>query len=118
MHVEGIHPGTLSGIYPHDSFPVIEPELGTAKPEVLCCIHELEEAGDTEFQRVQVEDLELLETGGSDPGNEWLQISDGTSEPKPAKVGECDSCSDWSRQESPVNREVDINQECLEMGHE
>jgi len=60
MHVKGIHPGSLSGIYPHVNCLVIEPELGAAKPEVLCCAHELEEARETESQWHQKQDLDLL----------------------------------------------------------
>src|SRR5260221_6302139 len=42
--VEDIHPGTLSGIYPHGGPADVEQELGTAKAKDICFAHELQEA--------------------------------------------------------------------------
>jgi len=105
MHVKRIHPGSLSGIYPRVDCIDIEPELGAAKPEVLCCAHELEEARETESQRRQEQDLDLLEKRGSDLEKERFQLRAKPSEPKPAKVGKCDCWSDLSRQQLqlPIN---------------
>ena len=59
-HVKGIRIGPLMGMYPRDDFIVREPEPGTAKTEVLCCAHGLEEAWGRERELVEERDLELL----------------------------------------------------------
>jgi hypothetical protein len=47
---EKIHRGMIMGIHTHIKAIVYEPDFGTAKPEVLCCIHELREMWDRKVE--------------------------------------------------------------------
>src|SRR6266566_507351 len=57
----------FAGIHLHLNLSVRELEIGTAEPEVPCCVHELHEIWDGKRGLLEEENLELLKAGGGDP---------------------------------------------------
>jgi hypothetical protein len=65
-------------------------------------------------------DLKLLEERDGDPRKKRLQVSVGTSEPKPAEVRKCGPRHDpWSMQQLSLNAvEIKADPQCLQLWHE
>jgi hypothetical protein len=95
-YAKGIHLGLTPGEDSHTNVLVIEIEYGTVEPEVLCCVHKLQETWDRKCELVEEVDIKPLEARGGDPTNECLQVSDNTTELEMAKVRESD---DWRTRE-------------------
>jgi hypothetical protein len=80
-----------------------ELELATAEPEVLCCVHKLQEKWDGKGEVLEEQNFELLEARGGDPTNKRFQVGGDTSEKKLAEVRKCDLYRDWSMHELPLH---------------
>jgi len=83
------------GEHIHSNPVSIEHEFRTAKAEVLCCTHELQEVWDGQVVLMEEQDLELLEQRGGHSRKEYFQVTVKPSEPKPAKVRKCDVGDEW-----------------------
>jgi hypothetical protein len=84
----------LTGIDIHiDSLPR-EPEYGTLKRGVFCCVRKLQEMWDGKRELVEKLNLDLLEARGGDLMNKCFQVNVNTSVPDTAEVRECDGCDD------------------------
>jgi hypothetical protein len=94
---------SLAGIRSHDNRLLMKSELGTPKPEVLCCSHKLQEVWDGIGELVKKQYLELLEDRGVDPGKNSFQVSTNSLEPEPAKVRKCDVSHGWGIQQPPLD---------------
>jgi hypothetical protein len=109
------------GIRCHIDLVTGEMELGVAEP-----VHKLQEMWDGKRELLEEENLEPLEARGGHPTNNRFQISVNALEPKPAKVRECDGCSDWHKRELSLssmagNNEREIrasDHERLQLRHE
>ena len=100
-----------------------EHKSGTVKPEVLCCVHKLQEASDGKRELVEEANIKLLEARGGDPMNKCFQVTANTLEPEMVKVRECDGCHNWRMHQLPLyitvgNGEEKANHERLQLGHE
>jgi hypothetical protein len=122
IYVKGMHLGP-TGIHIHKDSLRVELEFGTVEPEVLCCVHKLQETWDGKRELVEEPNFKLLEARCGDLTNKSLQVSVNTSEPEPVKVREYDGCHDRRMCELPLhitagNRESKENPERLQLGHE
>src|SRR5258708_7784296 len=94
-HGQGIRLGRLTGIHSYVNVVVREHEIGTAEPEVLCCVHKLQETRNGKRELVEEGNFELLEERGSDPRNNRFHVGAGTSEHKHTKVRKRGMGHDW-----------------------
>src|SRR6266436_1089902 len=78
----------------HTDSLINEIEHGTVEPEVLCCVHKLNETRNGKRELFEELNVQLSEAGGGDPTNNRLQVSANTSEPNPMKVRKYGVCSD------------------------
>src|SRR5712671_599401 len=122
-HGQGIRLGTLGGINPQYGPLNIEPQLGTTKPEFMCCAHKLSEIWESKRELGGETDLELLEEGGGHPRKERFPVSTITFEPEPANIWKCDMCCEWCVRQLPFNtavenRGVKRDSKCLELRQE
>ena len=65
---------------------VLASSFGALEPEVLGCVHKLQESWHGKSELVEDVDTELLEAWGGDPMNNCFQVSSNTVEPKTAKI--------------------------------
>jgi hypothetical protein len=91
------------GIHSTSTSSLEQTEHGVAEPEVLSCIHKLQEMWDGKRELLEEEDLESLKARGGHPTNNLFQISVNTLEQKPAKVRKCDGCNDRHMRELSLN---------------
>jgi hypothetical protein len=111
------------GIHLHINYVVRELKFGKPEPEVLCCVHELQETWDGNRELIEEPNFKLLEARGGDPMNKCFQESSNTSELENMKVREGYSCHGWRMRVLPLhimvgNNKVKGDQECLQLGHE
>ena len=104
---------------------VKELELATAEPEILCCVHKLQEEWDGKGKVLVEQNFELPEARGDDPTDKRFQVGSNTSEKKLVKVRKRDLCCDWSMHELPLdplhimigNRVQKDDPKRLQLGH-
>lgn len=122
IYRKSIHLGLLTGVHIHDNVVVKELELATAEPEVLCCVHKLQEKWDGIGKVLEEQNFELLEARGGHPTNKRFQVGSNTSEKTLVEVRKCDLCRDWSMHELPLyvtvgNRVRKGDPKRLQLGH-
>jgi hypothetical protein len=122
IYIKGMHLGP-TGIHPHRDSLRVELEGGTVEPEVLCCVHKLQETWDGKHELVEEEDFKLLKARCGDPTNKCLQVSANTLEQEPVKVREYDSRPNRRIRElllhiTAGNRESKADPERLQLRHE
>jgi hypothetical protein len=120
IYEKGTHLGP-TGIHRHKDSLLVELEFGTVEPEVLCCVHKLQETWDRKCELVEKDNLKLLEARGGDPMNECFQVSANTGEQEPVKVREYDGSHDWRMRGLHItvgSREFKADHEHLQPGHE
>jgi hypothetical protein len=93
--VQGIHLGSLDGVYFQVDSLFIELQISRRKPEVLSAVYESLKVWDRKCELIKEGDLKLLEARGSDPRKKCFQVSADAFERKPAKVRKCDRSHDW-----------------------
>lgn len=86
IYGKGMRLGLLTGINLYINLHSEEFELGTIEPEVLYCVHKLQETRDGKCELLVEDTLEPLQARSSDPTNNHFQVSGNTSEQKPSKV--------------------------------
>ena len=77
----------------HD-FIVLENDHDIAEPEVLCCVHKLQERWSGKRELLEESNSQPFEARGRDPTNNRFQVSAYASEPEQAKVRKCNVCRD------------------------
>jgi hypothetical protein len=102
-YVKGIHLGLRRGIDLHVNHRAKKHEFDTVKPEVLRCVHKLQEMWDGICQLVEKANFKLLEARGSDPTNKFVHVGANTMEIEKAKVRKCDGCRDRRMHELPLH---------------
>jgi hypothetical protein len=111
-----------TGIYRHKDSLRVKIEFGLVKPEVLCCVHNLQETWGGKCELAEEVNFKLLEARGGDPMNKCFQVSANTKEREPVKVREYDGCHDWRMRELPLyitarNSKYKVDHERLQLGH-
>jgi hypothetical protein len=119
---KGIHLGLFTEIDLHANSSLGELDLGTVKPEVLCCVHKPQEMWDVIRELAKEENFKPLEARSGDPMNKCFQICANTSEPEEAKVRKRNGGHDRHMRGSPLrimvgNREGKQDHERLQLGH-
>jgi len=123
FHDKGTHPDLLTGIHTHPNRLLTEREYGTAEPEILCIVHELQETWGRKYELVKEGDLEPLKERGGDVRKKCLQVSASTFEPQIAKVRKRGSRHDGHMQRisldvTVVDRGIEGKCECLQLRYE
>ena len=123
IYAKAKYVGLPKGINLHHNPSTKEADFGTPKPEVFCCVHEVQETWDEKRELVVEDNKEPLKARGSDPLNECFQVGRNTAELEMVKIGECDVCDDrrvrkLSLQIAAGNRGFKANCEHPQLGHE
>jgi hypothetical protein len=99
---KGIYPGLLMGIEVHFYNLLEEPEICSVEPEVLGCVHKLQETWDGKCELVVESHLEVPKARSTDPTNKCFQVSADTLEPQTVKARKFDGCHNWNMRVMPL----------------
>jgi hypothetical protein len=102
IYRKGIHLGLLTRVHLRYNAVVKKLDITTVEPEVLCCVHKLQEKWDRKGKVFEEQNVELLEARGDDPTDKRFQVGGNTSEKKLAEVRKRDLCRDWTMHELPL----------------